>query len=169
MASVYVAALVTIGYTPVVRLSTFSEDVTVDSRTFTGGKVLGVGRLETSKGTPDRRMTITLAAVDQADLTRYLADHGPVPVTVEWMASRDNVTWSLLPKKHVGVQSAILVTGGQAEMTIETAKGTVWAGEPLVMSDATQRATYPTPTPDRGFEYIERFRLEGVIEQPPGQ
>ena len=168
LASGYVATLVTLGYTPAKRLSTFEGDVTIGGNTFEGGKLLRVGRLTVSRETPDRRMTLTLAAVESADLNLYLADHGPIAVTVEWLASQDGATWTLLPKKHVGVQSAIVVTGGQAELTVETAKGTVWAGEPLVMSDATQRERYKTPTPDRAFEYVQRLRLEGIATHRPG-
>ena len=168
MASAYVAGLVTLDYDPVVRISTFDENVRVDSRTFAGGGVVRIGRIETAKGTPDRRLTLTLSATTQAELSRYLTDRGPIGVTVEFMASSDGSTWTLLPKKHVGVQSAIVVSGGTAEMTVETAKGTVWAGRPLTMTDAVQRARFPTPTPDKGFEYAERFRLEGVLEHPPG-
>ena len=168
LAAGYFGTLVTIGYTPAKRVCTFEGDVTIGGNTFEGGKLIRVGRLSLAREAPDRRMTLTLAALESADLTLYLQDHGPVTVTVEWVASQDGATWTLLPKKHVGVQSGIVVTGGQAELTVETAKGTIWAGEPLVMSDATQREKYKTPTPDRGFEYIERFKSEGIIEHPPG-
>ena len=168
MADAYIATLVTLGYTPEVRLSSFDQDATVGTRTFTGGKVISAGNLETGKETPDRRLTLRLAAVDSADLNRYLADQGPVDVTVEWMASQDGQAWTLLPKKHVGRQSAILVTAGVAEMTVETRRGTVFAGQPRVMTSADQRERYKTPTPDEAFDYAERFKLEGIIVHPPG-
>ena len=164
LASAYVASLVDLGYSPVKRLTSFPDNVTVSGNEYEGGKVLNVERLTLAKGVPDRRLTLRLAAIAPADLALYLADHGPVSITIQWLASSDGSTWTLLPVRHVGRQSGMLVTAGTAEIQVETARGTLWAGQPRMYSDADQQERFPG---DKAFEYVQRLRLEGIQVHPP--
>ena len=173
------AALVTIEFPAVLRFATFNVDVEVrdarggNPRTFEAGKLESVGAIQNQTGSPSRRATVRVRAVDASDRAALLRDNGPVKVEVEFARSRTvGLGWVLMPKKLVGKLSATTVSEGYADLTIETAKGTVWAGEVLTMTDAVQRATAPlgpNAERDRAFEYAQRFREEGILEHPPPQ
>ena len=161
------AVLIAIHYPSVWRGSSFSSAVTVDSNTYQPNKIIGTGRLTAQRGAPTRRMTVELSATNNADKTLFLTDHGPVKVELLWLISTDGETWSKVPRTHKGVLSGMEVSEDRATITIETLKGTISANRKIIMSDAMQRELYPNPTPDRAFEYIERFRNEGLNEYPP--
>ena len=166
----YLAALVDIGFDPPLRLSSFDRQVTVDGKTYEGGRIASWGPVQNQTGSPSRRATVSVHAVDGSARAVLLSDHGPVDVEIRFAARADDATeWTLLPKRVAGKLSATQMTEGRADLTIETAKGTTFAGRVLVMSDSMQRELYPSPTPDRGFEYSERFRDEGILERPPPQ
>ena len=162
-----VALLVTIHYNPVKRVSSFSTPFTFETNAYEEGKIISASRLTNQKGLPSRRMSIVLRADEDADKLLYLTDHGPVKVEVIWVASSDGQTWVKLPIQHNGVLSGMEVAESQATITIETLKGTINENRTIMMSDTMQRALYTDPTPDRGFEYVERFRNEGILEFPP--
>ena len=165
-----VALLVSIHYNPIKRVSSFSVPVTVDGNVYEAGKIISSSRLTNQKGLPNRRMNIVLSAFEPADKTLYITDHGPVKVEVLWVSQNSNGVWTKIQSlSHVGVLSGMEVSEEQATIIIETLKGTTNENRTLVMSDTMQRKLYPTPNPDRGFEYVERFRNQGVLEHPPPQ
>lgn len=167
MTSHNLAILAAIHYNPVLRLSSFSDNVTINTNTYLANKIIGAGRLTAEKGQPTRRMTLELDATNISHRTLFLNDHGPVKVELFWYYSNDGNTWSKVPREHVGVLSGMTVSEDRASIVIETLKGTIKATRQIMMTDAMQRELYTNPVPDRGFEYIERFRSEGVLEYPP--
>ena len=161
------AVLLEIGYPTPLRLSSFDMDVTVSGKTYDGGRVEEWTAITNSTGSPGRRATVTIKAVDSAIRTALLTDSGPVDVEILFATRARSAAWTLIPKKVVGSLSETRYSAGRAEITIETLKGTVYAGRVLVMSDAMQRERFPSPVPDQAFEYIQRFREEGILERPP--
>ena len=166
------AAFVTIRFPTVLRFCTFNQSVTIGSNTFEAGKLAAVGPIVNQTGSPSRRATLRCRAVDVDDRTAFLSDHGPVAVEIEFATNVNGRRWTLLPKKMVGKLSGTVVSEGYADLTVETLKGTVFAGQALTMTDAVQRAVAPlgpNAEQDRAFEYAERFREEGILEHPPPQ
>ena len=159
------ASLVTINYPTPVKRTSFDANVVIGAETWTPG-VIEVSAFEQKSGVADRRMTVKLDAESNADRAVFLTDPGPVAVTVEWASRAEgSSTWAKLPIKHVGKYSIGRVTDVEVDITVETLKGTIFAGRTPTMTDAYQRAEY---SGDRGFEYAEKLAVEGILLRPPG-
>ena len=159
------ASLVTIDYPTPVKRTSFDTNVVIGAETWTPG-VTQISAFEQKSGIVDRRMTVRLDAHSNADRAVFLTDPGPVTVTVEWASRAEDATaWVKLPIKHVGKYSIGRVTDTEAEITVETLKGTIFAGRTPTMTDAYQRENF---SGDRGFEYAEKLAVEGILLRPPG-
>lgn len=146
------ADLITLSTSPVIRVTTWQDDISIGGVTWEGGgEILDISDIQTRVDEPNERVTVTLSLADPVDFGEWLDDPGPIAVTVE-KARQTAQGWSKLSAfKYTGRLSTGQIAEGAAVLEIETRKGDALEGEALTWSDEDQRRRHPS---DQGLEYM---------------
>ncbi len=157
----WVQHLITIETSPVVRLWTGYDRLSIGGHSYEGGgKALSISEAETTSGDPDRRMTLTLSGIPTDTRRKFLQDVGPLPAMIEWIYSNNSgASWQKIPLSFRGRLSTPAFSDGTFQIEIETLRGDVDRGRPLRWSHEDQQRRFPE---DKGLEHMRTLAQQGV-------
>ena len=147
---------------------------TYEGTTFDGAAFASISPIEHSVGSPQSRVTISMAVPSAAVRAMLNIDVGPVPIVVFNVVSRDGgFSWKRLPTGIAGRLSrpSFDLEGSVYTAEIETYSGDADRGEVVEWSHENQNrinvGTDDRPLYDLGFEFMRSYEKGVNINWPP--